>query len=218
MAPVRVVCISDTHLRCRKVPIPEGDILVHAGDLTGRGSLAELAGEAAWLRALPHRHKVVVAGNHDFCFQREKAQALQLCRGLVYLEDEGCELEGLRFWGSPWQPWFFDWAFNLPRGAELRAKWDLIPRDLDVLVTHGPPLSIGDLTMGGQSVGCADLLEAVRRTRPRHHVCGHIHEARGVRVDGETTHVNACMLDESYAPAHAPILLDIEPRDRGLHG
>ncbi len=212
MSLVRVVCISDTHLRCRNVPIPAGDILVHAGDLTGHGSLEELEGEAAWLRSLPHRHKVIVAGNHDFCFEQQKAQAKALCHGLVYLEDEGCELEELRIYGSPWQPWFFDWAFNLQRGAELRARWDHIPEGLDVLVTHGPPLSFGDLTKDGCNVGCADLLEAVRRARPRHHVCGHIHEDRGVRIDGATTHVNACLLDERYQPVHAPIVLDIEPR------
>lgn len=210
-APVRIVCISDTHTRCRDVVIPDGDILVHAGDLTGGGSLEELEGELDWLRSLPHRHKVLISGNHDFCFEREAEQARALCHGLVYLQDSAATIEGLRFWGSPWQPWFFDWAFNLQRGADLRAKWDLIPEGIDVLITHGPPLGFGDSVVDGYDVGCADLLEAVRRNPPRLHITGHIHEGYGRRQDGPTIHVNACLLDENYRPGNAPIVVDLEP-------
>jgi predicted phosphohydrolase len=205
----RVVCISDTHLQCRDVPIPTGDILIHAGDLTGRGSLAELAREVDWVRTLPHAHKVLIAGNHDFCFERENERARALCAGLTYLQDEEARVDGLRIWGSPWQPWFFDWAFNLARGAEIRAKWELIPAGIDILVTHGPPLGFGDRTTNGEDVGCADLLSAVRRLKPRYHVYGHIHEGWGVRESEGTTFVNACLCDHEYRPVQQPIVLDL---------
>jgi Icc-related predicted phosphoesterase len=187
-----IVCISDTHGRHDRVPVPDGDVLVHAGDLTGHGLLDEVSRFDDWLAGLPHRHKVVVCGNHDWCFQRTPDEARRRLRHAVYLQDEGVVVEGLRFYGSPWQPWFLDWAFNLPRGAELAAKWALIPDDTDVLVTHGPPAGVLDLTKRGDRPGCADLLDRVRVVRPGLHVFGHIHEARGAVVDGGTLFVNAC--------------------------
>src|SRR5262245_36227780 len=112
---MRLVLLSDTHGRARGVAVPDADVLVHAGYLTGMGSLEEIAAEAAWLRSLPHRHKVVIAGNHDVEFQGDPPAARSLMTGLTYLEDSETTVAGLRFWGSPWQPWFFDWAFNLER-------------------------------------------------------------------------------------------------------
>src|SRR5205085_2391850 len=121
-------------------PVPEGDVFVHAGDLCRAGRLSELAGVAEWMRALPHKHKVVIAGNHDWCFVREPAAALELLGPTVlYLQDSGTVIDGVRFWGSPWQPAFNNWAFNLPRGSALAEKWALIPEGTDVLITHGPP-------------------------------------------------------------------------------
>jgi len=186
-----IVCVSDTHGRHEEVAIPDGDVLVHAGDLTREGWLEEVAQFDSWLASLPHKHKVVVCGNHDWCFQETPGQARALLRHAVYLQDEAAVVAGLRFYGSPWQPWFLDWAFNLPRGSELAAKWAMIPEDTEVLVTHGPPAGVLDLTKRGERPGCADLLDRVRAVRPRLHVFGHIHEAAGVIRDGETLFVNA---------------------------
>lgn len=207
---MRICCLSDTH--GRRVEVPEADLLLHAGDLTGRGTLGEVEAAHAWLASLPHRHKVVIAGNHDFAFEREPAKARALMTGVTYLEDEEVGIEGLRIWGSPWQPWFYDWAFNLPRGAALREKWALIPAGIDVLVTHGPPHGILDRVHRGDDVGCEELLAAVRRLRPRLHVFGHIHEAYGqVERDG-VQFVNASTCTLAYEPSNAPILVDLAPR------
>jgi calcineurin-like phosphoesterase family protein len=205
-APVRIVCVSDTHLR--GLSVPDGDVLLHAGDLTMGGQPREVAEAADFLRALPHRHKVVIAGNHDFLFQDEPAAARRLMDGLVYLEDSEATVAGLRIWGSPWQPWFYDWAFNLRRGAPIRAKWDLVPAGIDVLLTHGPPAGHGDRTARGEAVGCADLRAAVRRVRPRWHVFGHIHEGHGTTEEDGTTFVNASVCDVRYRPVNPPIVLE----------
>jgi len=212
MNALRVVCISDTHTQCRRVEIPPGDVLIHAGDLTGSGSLEELASEAAWLRTMPHTHKVIIAGNHDFCFERCGEAARALCDGLIYLEDAEVTVAGLRIYGSPWQPRFFDWAFNLDRGEPLRRVWSMIPEGLDVLVTHGPPRSLGDRTAAGEAVGCDDLLDATRRTAPTYHVFGHIHEGYGVHREGSTTYVNASTVDLGYRPVNPPVVLEVQPR------
>jgi Icc-related predicted phosphoesterase len=173
---VRIVCISDTHNRTDGLSIPDADVLIHAGDLTDRGTRDHLVHATRWLAGLPHRHKILIAGNHDFIFQQDPATARALTRDVTYLEDSGIEIEGIRFWGSPWQPWFGDWAFTLPRGEKLRDRWALIPDDTDVLITHGPPLGHGDLTSSGERAGCVDSLNAVRRIGPGLHVFGHIHE------------------------------------------
>lgn len=187
---VTLVAIADTHLFHDDLVVPDGDILVHAGDLTRNGNLEELAAAAAFLRVLPHESKVVIAGNHDFCLQRAPVRARRKLQGLTYLEDEAATICGLRFWGSPWQPWFFDWAFNLPRGPALAARWARIPTDTDVLVTHGPPRGHGDRTADDRREGCDDLLARVEAVQPMLHVFGHIHEDRGTWRVGRTVVAN----------------------------
>lgn len=205
---MRIVMISDTHGLHRRVRIPDGDLLLHAGDLTNHGELDQVADFNDWLGTLPHRHKFVIAGNHDFCFE-ESDGAARLLTNATYLLDSGVTVEGLRIWGSPWQPWFFDWAFNLQRGPEIRAKWKLVPDATDILITHGPPRGFGDRTDSGEDAGCADLLAEIReRIRPRLHVFGHIHEGYGQWNDGETTFVNASTCNLDYDPVQPPIVID----------
>jgi len=135
----RLVLISDSHGFHADLTVPEGDILVHAGDLTMRGRLDELREANRWLACLPHPFKIAIAGNHDFCFEEEPEEARRILTAAIYLQDDAVEVGGLRFWGSPWQPWFYDWAFNLKRGPALEEKWALIPEGLDVLVTMARP-------------------------------------------------------------------------------
>jgi predicted phosphodiesterase len=207
--PVRLVCLSDTHNLHDRLSVPDGDVLVHAGDFSARGAEREVAAFGAFLARLPHRHKVVVAGNHDFLFQTKPARARELLGDVIYLEDAAARVGELTLWGSPWQPWFHDWAFNLPRGRALAEKWALVPDGVDVLVTHGPPHGLLDLTAHGERVGCEDLTRALDRIRPRLHVFGHIHEAYGsTRADG-TLSVNACTCDLRYRAVNPPVVVDL---------
>ena len=206
---MRLVLVSDTHQRHDDLVVPDGDVLVHAGDFCRRGRADEVARFNAWLGIQNHRHKVVIAGNHDFLFEQEPAIARSLLTHATYLEDSGVKIGGLRFWGSPWQPRFFDWAFNLDRGAPLREKWDKIPDHVDVLIVHGPPRGVLDRTWRGEAVGCDDLLAAIARVRPKLFVCGHIHEAHGeATVDGVRC-INASCCDVREQPAHAPVVVEL---------
>jgi Icc-related predicted phosphoesterase len=189
---MRIVAIADTHLYHHDLrSLPAGDILIHAGDLLRSGSLEELEIAAPWLAGLDFAHKIVVAGNHDWCFQRDRraAEAL-LGPDVTYLEDSEVAIAGVRFWGSPWQPVFRNWAFNLPRGNALAEKWRLIPDAIDVLITHGPPRGIGDWEGEDGREGCDDLRTAVERARPRLHLFGHIHQDGGCWRIGETCFAN----------------------------
>jgi Icc-related predicted phosphoesterase len=198
---MRFVAMADTHGRHRELTIPEADVLIHAGDLTGRGTRAQVEEVVAWLASLPHRHKVVIAGNHDFFYERQPdaARALTEQAGLVYLLDSEVTVAGLRIWGSPWQPRFFDWAFNLDRGEPLDAKWRQIPRGIDVLITHGPPLGYGDRVWSGERVGDDRLLAHLERVQPKVHLFGHIHEDRGEWSVGNTRVIN-CTTSEGELP------------------
>jgi Icc-related predicted phosphoesterase len=187
---VRIVCISDTHGRHRFSDVPDGDILVHTGDLTLHGSLEDVEEFNRWLGTLPHAHKLVIAGNHDFCFQQQPAEARARLTSATYLEDSGCEIASLRFYGSPWTLTFFDWAFMLPED-ELLAKWEQIPAPLDVLMTHGPPHGILDRTNRNEHAGSVTLLQRVQEVKPRLHVFGHIHEAAGRMESEGITFINA---------------------------
>lgn len=202
LASMRLVAIADTHLYHRPLQVPEGDVLIHAGDMCRRGSLDELSLAADWLRAMPHRHKIVVAGNHDWAFalHPDEARALFDGGGVEYLEDAGATIDGVRFWGSPWQPAFHGWAFNLARGPELAAKWALIPEGLDVLITHGPPAGIGDHSAMTGRTGCADLRARVAVVRPRVHLFGHIHEDGGAWPLDGTCFVNCTTWESDRAP------------------
>lgn len=209
---MKVVLISDTHLRHVRGPIdvPPGDVLVHAGDALLSGDLDELGHFARWLDSLPHAHKVFVPGNHDGIFEDAPSIArAALPPEVVCLIDQEATVAGLRIYGSPWQPAFQDWAFNLPRGLQLAEKWDRIPGGLDILVTHGPPAGILD---GARSerLGCQDLLEAVERTQPRVHVFGHIHPGYGAKQVGATLFVNASVCDPAYRAVNRPIVLEMD--------
>ncbi len=206
---MRIVAVADTHtFEADLGRVPDGDVFVHAGDMLRGGTLDELAPVAAWLAALPHRHTIVVAGNHDGCFAERRGAALALLGpGVTYLEDAGCVIDGLRFWGSPWQPAYHDWAFNLPRGAPLAERWAQIPADTDVLITHGPPRGRGDRGPVAQRYGCDDLRARVDVVRPRLHLFGHIHQDGGAWEDGGLVSVNVT----TWECERRPTVIDLDP-------
>ena len=207
---MRIVCLSDTHFPPNAIGVPEGDVLIVAGDICLRGHEYELEIFDRFLGQLPHKHKLLIAGNHDWPIAHAGPEAMKdLIKNAIYLENSGVEIDGVKFWGSPWQPEFFDWAFNLPRGPKLAEMWALIPDDTDVLITHSPPYGILDQIYSGEHVGCEDLLAALQRVRPKVHVFGHIHEGYGVLKQNGTTFINASVCDYRYRPFNAPIVIDL---------
>lgn len=131
----------------------------------------------------------------------------------VYLEDSFVTLYGLKIYGTPWQPEFCHWAFNVPRGEKCLEKWNLIPEDVDILVTHTPPIGFGDLCCTGVRAGCVELLHTVQqRVKPKYHIFGHIHENYGTYSDGKIIFINASTCDLSYSPNNLPIVFDISPK------
>ncbi|MBC8109554.1 MAG: metallophosphatase domain-containing protein [Verrucomicrobia bacterium] len=206
---MKIVCISDTHSHHLKVNVPEGDLLLHAGDITKRGTEGELAEFNYWIGTLPHKHKIIIAGNHDFICEEKPEVAESLITNAIYLNDSGVEIEGLKIWGSPISPFFHDWAFNRQRGEDIKKHWDLIPIGTDILITHGPPKDILDKTFLKTHVGCEDLLHRIMLVKPKIHLFGHIHEAYGQTYDQDIQFINASIMNLAFQPKHLPIVLEI---------
>lgn len=206
---MKLVLISDTHGN-HNFRVPEGDVLIHAGDVSLRGTKSEIDVFIKWFQSQPHKHKVFIAGNHDFYFEEAVKNKMKIeIPDVIYLNDSGCKIDGLKFWGSPIQPAFFNWAFNRKRGAEIKKHWDLIPNDTDVLITHGPPYTILDLAKNGEYVGCKELKNKVKKIQPKLHVFGHIHEAYGKVTQNKTIFVNASLLDHKYNCVKKPIEINL---------
>lgn len=209
----KIVCLSDTHNCNEQISVPAGDILIHAGDATIRGSIPEVVAFNKWFANLPHRIKIFVAGNHDWLFETNNLYARELLHHkIIYLQDSFTEIEGLKIYGSPYQPRFYDWAFNLNRGAELAEKWESIPVDTDILITHGPPHGILDEVPRQfwiENTGCEELIKKVEEIRPKAHIFGHIHCGYGTMEKFGVKFINASNCDESYEPTNAPIVFDL---------
>jgi calcineurin-like phosphoesterase family protein len=231
----RIVCVSDTHTCGRRIAVPDGDILLHAGDLTLRGTECEIRSELDWLASLPHKHKVFIAGNHDWYFDPNKPYQFRgwlLASGtpvkdllaeyptLTYLQDSSVVVEGFTIYGSPWQPYYYGWAFNYPQNVPDFAEtiWSKIPLDTEILLTHGPPHGILDSTYPGDTrAGCPELLKReIQLPNLKLHVFGHLHESYG-REDVKDkanpskilTFVNAAINTREYVPSNEPIVVDL---------
>ncbi len=214
---MRIVAISDTHGRHNKIEVPDGNVLVVAGDFTMRGFRKEIESFNRWLGTLSHKHRVVISGNHELSMDPvtthsvniNPKEARSLLTNCTYLEDSEVIIDGVKFYGSPWQPWFYDWAFNLRIGT-LHEKWDKIPLDTDVLITHGPAWGVLDKVPGDEHVGCLELKNRISKLNLKLHIAGHLHYSYG-----EVTHpngmisVNASTCNEAYQPVNPPIVIDI---------
>jgi len=222
---MKIVFVSDIHNKFKKINIPDCDVLINAGDSTSRGYEYEVSNFAKWFGKTPARHKISISGNHDFYFQTNPKESRKILEdnGVIYLQDEEVVIDGIKFYGSPWQPWFHDWAFNFSKfddGSQAKHIWNKVPKDTDVLITHSPPKLIGDRVKNSGSrdpnVGCPYLLKKVLEVKPAFHVFGHIHECYGVHELSsakEVTFVNASCCTLHYEPTNKPIVFELSLED-----
>ena len=212
---MRITFISDTHTKHNLITedLPGGDLIIHSGDLMNSGySYDDITNFCEWFSGLDnYKHKVFIAGNHDRLFQNDPISSTRLVRdfpNIAYLEDSLCGIGDVSIWGSPWQPTFHNWAFNLPRnGVELQEKWGLIPNKIDILACHTMPFGHLDVT-GNMEVGCELLRVKTDELRPKIFVGGHIHSGAGYKFDGYTHFFNASVLDNNYRYVNKPMTID----------
>lgn len=215
-------CISDLHGHYPK--LEGGDLLIVAGDLTAKHTIKEMFNFVGWLQFYKNIYKkiIIIAGNHDPVLEKDpnffkQFQDDKIC----YLFDSGTEFEGLKIWGSPWTLAFEGMnprckAFTCETEEELAEKWELIPDDVDILVTHSPAQGVLDEVedyISGEihNCGSSSLIKPMVKSGCRFHIYGHIHEGYGIfknNINGITC-VNASHCDENYKPVNKPIRIEI---------
>jgi Icc-related predicted phosphoesterase len=206
-----IVAISDTHDLHREIEVPDGDLLIHAGDFTLFSRSARMLLDFNdWLGELPHPFRVVTPGNHDFAV--EDPERRTLISNATLLVNESVEVLGLKIWGSPMTP-LYGGAFGRSSEMERAKVYSRIPIDTDILVTHGPPFGILDCAPGADHhAGCHRLLEAVHRVTPMLHVFGHVHGGYGTLSTLGTLFVNAALPDAGFEMSNPPLSIKLPQR------
>jgi len=187
-----ITFISDTHGLHGRLKLNPGTVLIHTGDVTEYGSEDEVADFLFWFSKQPFSYKVFIAGNHDL-FLEECTPAKRkkmIPSDIIYLQNSGIEIKGLKVWGSPVTPYFLGMAFNARQGTEIRKVWNKIPAGTDILITHGPPKGVLD-----NGVGDEELLLQVFKIQPAVHCFGHAHGQNGIETVNGTTFINASMVN-----------------------
>ena len=218
---MRIVCVSDTHGYYDYANLPEGDVLVHAGDMTVWGKVDEVARELDLISKTDFKHKVIIAGNHDFLAEDKPSLFnTMLPAGIHYLQDDSVIFEGLKFYGMPWVPGLPKWAFS-----NRRINWlehiTAIPDDTDILITHCPSYGILDFLSGGpgkygysspQHLGSHHLglrVDKLSTKKLKAHIFGHIHDSHGINIRNGVYRVNAAICDEMYKPTNLPEVIEV---------
>ncbi len=205
---MKIICIADTHNRHSQIEIPKGDIIIHAGDYTEAGTRVETLNFLNWYSNLPHPHKILVSGNHDFYLEKHIDQKEEIIPDNIhYLHDSGVTIKNLHFWGAPYTPGNGNWAFNLSSGKELAKRWDKIPPGTDFLITHSPPFGILDELDNKRHIGCDNLLRRVNSLKIPYHIFGHNHNDYGIQRTSTSVFINASALDQRYRPINSPLVI-----------
>lgn len=214
---MKLIIISDTHNQHHDLKIPFGQVLIHCGDFTSLGKWDKVTKFLEWFDEQPHPHKILICGNHEV--EPEKAHThfeamLEGYPGITYLYNSSTTIEGVKFWGSPYTPKFYDWAF-MKDPERMHLVWDCIPEDTNVLITHGPPYGIGDVNGRGFHCGDKALLKRVKELSLSLHCFGHIHQSdkedAKFTATSFGTFVNASTCTEGYKPKNRPIEVEIYP-------
>lgn len=205
----KIVVISDTHGDHWKVKLSKGDILIHAGDCTYDGSYRSFLDFITWFKKQTFKYKIFIAGNHDAVLDKQFNLVKDIISdsGCIYLENSGVEIKGIKFYGSPTTPSFNDWFFMAERGPAIKKYWDNIPNDVDILITHGPPMTILDWVPRSYTemhLGCRDLYNRVLEVKPQYHIFGHIHYSYGIHECFGIKFINASCMDEEYNVVNKP--------------
>jgi len=226
---MKLAFMADTHGHLPTL-YEEVDIVFHCGDICPATDHSN-AFQSFWVQdvfypwfaSLPAKHKVFISGNHDFVFQTAPQTLVPPPEGVTYLEHNSCEINGLKIFGSPWQPWFYNWAWNAPYGPAgeifMKEKWKDIPGDTNILLTHCPPYGILDAVetgsgREGERVGCKELLNVcnpVDLPQLKIAAFGHIHENPPKFFDAEVgiTFINAAFVDNQYRLLNKPVIMEI---------
>ena len=202
---MKIVAVGCTHASELDIVIPSGDVLIHTGDYTGMNSFSELTRLNAWFGKQPHKIKLLCPGNHDEVYESAPALAKKMLSNAQVLIDEAITIRGLKFYGTPWQPYYNNWSFNVQDPKKRAALFKKIPKDTNVLITHCPPRTILDAGLGDPEL--AKRLDNLKHLK--YHIFSHIHGAYGTLIKDGVTFVNCSILDDNYSVTNEPVVLEV---------
>jgi Icc-related predicted phosphoesterase len=213
---MKLILLSDTHCQTDKVEIPYGDVLIHCGDFSFRGDSGEIWDFAEWLKEQPHKYKLWIPGNHELGLEDfpYNTKIIDHYAGSICLHNKEHSIDGIKFFGSAWTPEFNNWAFNHNK-EQAKRYWAYAPDEIDVLITHGPPLGFLDNSDINNRLGCKSLLNYTKRVQPKVHAFGHIHGGYGhithrwENTGAYTQFLNVSQLDERYKRVNKPVVVEI---------
>jgi len=225
----KIVVISDTHNIHHKINIPECDILIHCGDYSFRGRNWEIEGFYSWLNEQPAKHKVSIQGNHELGWEKDpkfcEKLAKENCPDVILLDNKMVTVEGINIHGTPYTPYFHNWAYNTGRSIAEAGYYNKpfskdvhkkISKKADIVVCHGPPLGtldqlvFADGTPKGEFVGCGHLKDRIKIVKPKLVLFGHIHCGYGEEHKDEVSYYNASICGETYAADNEPVIINYE--------
>lgn len=193
---MKIWFISDTHCEHQNLEVPDVDAVIHCGDESNHGNAWMNEPEARrffdWYSELKIPAKIFVPGNHSTAIEQGLIRSTDYPE-VTFLIHESMQWNGMRIFGSPYTPEFFNWAYMKAR-SQLDIVWQSIPDDIDILITHGPPKGIMDVTADMYTgepvhVGSKSLMRHVEhRIRPRIHAFGHIHDEPAIHNYGTLFH------------------------------
>ena len=212
---MRLIAMSDTHGRHADLKVPDGDLLIHAGDFCTRGNVYEYWDFLGWFRRLPHKHKLVVPGNHDIYVEKHESLCKTELHPARLCSFDEVNILGLKIVCNSWTNEIYPnspWSYTHARGAGFHI-WNNQPK-CDILVTHGPPLGILDSVLNYEedeepNVGDGHLLQYVLENSPKVHIFGHIHESAGQCEKYGVRFFNVSVCNLNYAAMNPITVIDI---------
>ena len=206
----KFLCLSDTHNQHDKVKMEHADVILHAGDYCNSGGIGETKAFLEWFSKQDSTHKILIDGNHCGLSEEQPALFKELLKeypNITYLKDEMVTINNIKIWGRPVTPEFYDWWHMAPRGGvKMMSTLSVIPSNIDVLVTHGPPMSVLDKDPNGVHVGCVDLMHELDRIRPKVCVFGHLHNNPGTIDLRDTKFINCAVVNNEHKVIFSPVI------------
>jgi len=214
---MKIVALSDTHSRHHEMTysVPNGDILIHAGDFSNCGRANEIYDFLSWYASFPHQYKIFIAGNHDFLHHFPNLANIAKDMGLIFLHHQEYKIENYKIFGTPYTPKFFNWAHMYDTVQMGESLYSDIPKDTNILICHGPEYGILDFALNSQShVGSNELQKRIQQLNNLQlFICGHLHESYGKQRKSKNKKyisINASICNVHYEPINKPIIINLK--------
>jgi len=202
---MNVMFISDSCGQHDALMLPWGNMIIHAGNITRNGTRSEVVDFLQWFAHLNYQHKIFIAGTDDHFFEKEpKAVRRLIPAGVIYLEESGVEIGGLKIWGSPYNSYNHGSAFGKTE-EKIVGHWEKIPDDSNMLVIHSPAYGVLDKNAKGEHEGSKDLLRKLVKVEPRYFICGHRQSTHGYEYRYGIHFINASVTNDEFKITHKPV-------------